>query len=321
MSGLLFMIDTPPTARPNLEIEMYDGQSDSWKPLPREERIDQLDFGHYVDTRGYTFQTHGVVYWGTAPWLWTLRTPTTSFPEAGTPPTTEPKFWVRVRNVGTVDLPISRVLPVLYNTYASVEDVARFMGVSDFNEIQDPLLTLVKNRIRAAEDWIDQYTRRSWRMRMTLNERQIFNPWGVRLNHRPVRFVMRAGAWTGSAFTAMREGRAGDYYVSVDLGFIYMTRVTLGRGLPWSSVASRYLRAPESLEMDYIWGDDFDISNYRNTVQEITLMRVASELATMQDWVVMLINNPDAMPKPEKIAQWKEDVISRSDEIRGLLLA
>src|ERR1035437_4449007 len=86
MSGLLFMIDTPPTARPNLEIEMYDGQSDSWKPLPREERIDQLDFGHYVDTRGYTFQTHGVVYWGTAPWLWTLRTPTTSFPEAGTPP-------------------------------------------------------------------------------------------------------------------------------------------------------------------------------------------------------------------------------------------
>lgn len=322
LSGLYLQVDSAPAGDPQMRIDTYDGASGSWKRLALQERVDQLGSGHSISPTGFAFKRPGVAYWGTSPWMWTLKVANSEFPEYGaSPPDSSELFWVRLVNTGAVPLTVARALPILYNTYASHQEVAQFMGLPEFTEVNDPLVTFVRKRIRANEDWLDSYTRRAWRMRTIYNERVTLNPYGILLRNHPVWFVTRMAVWTGGTLaTELYEGRQRDFYIS-DNSMVYFTRIALGRGLPWASISSRYLRLPGSVEIDYVYGEDFDVSEKREQVSSIVLKRTAADIILMQDWTALLVNNPDAVPKPEKAQQYMEESLERADELRMLLLS
>jgi hypothetical protein len=322
LSGLYVQVDLAPAGIPTVAAEMWDAATATWKSLPVQEKIDQVQVGHVLHPRAYDFTTPGVIYWGTSQWLWVLKVAGGGFPEnAVTPVDGIPYYWVRLRNVGTVDVQVARVLPNLYNTYATHQDVAHFLGLrEEFTDVRAPLQMAIRRRIRQAEDWVENYTRKSWRLRAAYNERYVFNPFGVRLKNYPVWYVTHLGVWAGSSFADMREGRNQDFWVSNDTGMVYFTRILYGRGLPWSSVATRYLRAPDALQVDYIYGFDFDMDRRRDVVSDIVIKRVAAQIVDSQDWVAVLTNNPDTVPKAEKARAWKEEAEAQAAEIRSLLV-
>jgi hypothetical protein len=321
LSGLYLRISTPPSA-PQIVIETYDGASGEWRRLPLQERISQQPTGHSIDSSAYGFDRPGVAYWGTSRWLWTLRVASPGFPELAPPPSEGViGYWVRMRNAGTAPLEVTRLLPCLYNTYATHRDVANFLGIPEFTDSTDPLQSFVRHRIRQAEDWLDAYARKTWRVRAAYSERHPFNPYGVRLRNFPIREVTRLGVWAGGQFRELVEGRNADFYASQDLGMVYFTRVIYGRGLPWSSVTSRYLRLPDALEVDYVYGFDFDVDPRRDLVHDVVVKRVAAHIVSTQDWVAVLANNPDAVPKSEKVRVWLEEQEAEAAELRGVLVA
>lgn len=322
LSGLYLQVDEAPAGEPSMVVETYDGTSGEWKKFALQEKVDQLGSGHALDPVGFSFRRSGLAYWGVSPWLWTFKVSGSEFPEYGSePPENRELYWVRLRNVGSVSLTLARVLPSLYNTYATHQEIAQFFGLPEFTEVHDPIQSFVRKRIRANEDWLDQYTRRAWRMRAVFNERATLNPFGMTLRMKPVWFVTRLAIWTGGITpTELFEGRQRDFYVS-DKSMVYFTRIALGRGLPWASIASRYLRLPDSMEIDYVYGEDFDVSDKREQVADIVIKRTAADLILMQDWTTILVNNPDAVPKPEKAQQYMEQSVDRADELRVPLLA
>lgn len=333
LAGLVLFILQPPSGVPNVVAEVYDGETDSWVTLPTVERYDNLETDYSIDPQGFTFQHSGMLQWNVVPALWQKRLPdpASGFPEA-VPLPTQPQnpngaaarelFWVRLNNLDpSISLQINRLLPSLYNTYTTVEKVARFIGMEDFDQIAAPLQDAVRERIREQEDILDDFMRSTYRFMTVINERDFFNPYGQKLIYTPVLMVTRLGVWTGSNFQTLVQGRNQDYYLDPPNGMVYYTRISLGRGLPWSRAASRYLRQPASAECDYIAGGDFDLAPKRGVIQDVVNMRVAQKIAMMQDWISYFVSNPDAVPKQEKVREWAEASENLAAQIRGMLVA
>ncbi len=321
LSGIYFNISIVPSTA-DLVPEMYDGVSNTWKVLPTRETYTQLQTGHSIDVSGYNFDTDGVVYWSFAQWQWTLKKAVdSSFPElVGTVPSDDALYWVRLRNAGANPVTIDRALPLPYNTYVTHQEMANFMGLPEFNEVNDPIQTTVRNRLRAAEDWLDNYARSTWRIKPYFNERVSFNPYGFVVKHRPIITVTRLGLWNGSSFQLMTEGRNKEWFTSPEKGMIYFTLPSF-RLRYYSFLLSRYLRQPDSVEFDYVAGADFDIHDQRGVVRDIILYKAGADLVRQLDWTVILVNNPDAVPKVEKARQWEELATTYADELRAPLVA
>lgn len=324
MSGLILIISQAPAAVPMIAVEMFDGSTNAWQPIPLQERTDQLAIGHSLSSQGYDFRASGMAYWGRSQWAWVPKASQRGFPENPDPPveSSDEMYWVRLRNLGSTPLTIDRVLPVMYNTYATVDSVAEFMGMSrPFDDVTAPTRTFIRHRIRAAEDWLDTYTRRTWRMRLQLNERPTFNPHGIKLRHVPVWFVTRFAVWAANTLQVMVEGRNQDYYVSTDTGMLYFTRVVFGRGLNWTTVSPRFMRQTQSVEVDYVYGLDFDLAEDREIVTDVVCKHVGHALVMQGDWTSWLISNPDAVPKADKAKEWKESAEEQATLFRAMLTA
>lgn len=320
LSGVYVNMSTPATS-PNIVAEAWDGRTDTWKTLPVKERYSQLELGHQIDPTGYNFDGDGAVYWGASPYLWALKTAaTSSFPESvGTVPDSSELYWVRLRNAGANGVTFDRALPLPYNTYVDHEEMASFMGMPEFDDIRAPYQSVIRDRIRSAEDWFDNYTRRSWRIRPYFSEHYDFNPYGFVVKHRPLITVMSMGFWAGTSFQSMNEGRGKDWFATPEKSLIRFTLPSFQLRY-YSFLLSRYLRQPDSVQIDYLAGDDFDIADQRGDVRDVIFYKVGADLIRQLDWTVILVNNPDAVPKPEKARQWDELAYKKADELRGLMV-
>lgn len=332
-----FVQHNPPSGTPTITVELYDGQTDTWQVVPLADRYDEFDTDYAITYPGYAFQTTGVAEWMVTDALWERRRVSATFPEpsgvpafvltqrtlSGLPQTgvavaATGLYWVRLNNQGNVAVQFDRLLPVFYNTYSNPEYLSRYLGLEDFSDVAAPLLFSIKERIHQQEDIIDDYMRKSFRIRQVLRERDLFNPYGQQARYWPLLAVTRLGVWTGTAFQLLQQGRNQDYYLDPATGMIYYTRISLGRGLPWSRAASRYLRQPASAEYDYVYGGDFDLAQRRGVLREIVTLRVAAGLTEIQDAIVYFIGNPDAVPKAEKAREWREHATALADQVRGL---
>lgn len=326
LAGVLLFINTQPTAKPDIVPEVYDGELDSWRELTLGDRFDILEDNASITYPMYSVMNTGVLSWVATTALWESRVPDgdNGFPEYAVPPTVTPQlFWIRLRNAGSVDVKIDRLLPNFYNTYATAEEITRYLGVRDFSSITHPLLTAVKERIRMQEDILDDYMRKTYRIGMVINERNFFNPYGIKPRYWPVIAVTRLGIWTGSNFQIMLQGRNQDYFVDNGPGgsnSIYFTRISLGRGIPWSRASSRFLRENASLEFDYVYGGDFELAPRRGLIKEIVTQRVCAGLIMEEDWVKLLISNPNVVSKAEKVEIWTTQADEKAEQIRGLAL-
>ena len=331
LAGVLFYLSTPAT-NVDYTVEIWNGED--WKPVVPEFAFEATASGAgYTWEQAYSFIGHGVAFWGKNPDVWRLGTsrdydvgpPVVSgWPEATavSPTANVNKFWVRI-TFGTVTgtLVLDKVFPLPYNSYTTINHVAQFMGWKSFGDITSPTAAVVRHAIRAAEDWLDNYCRKTWRIRQAFREALDFNPYGIRLRHQPPLFITRLGIWQGSSFHTMVQGRAGgsqgDYWLFPDRGMVYMNLPSF-RLRYYSFLLSRYLRQPGSIVVDYVYGTDFETHEDGQAVTQIILRLVGAELVRSADDTGLTSSGLDVLSKADKVDEWHERAMEQAEHYRGL---
>ena len=246
MSGFLYLMDAGASDLLYV-LERWNGSS--WERLPQQESYNQLKTGFAIQTQAAVFKGNGVVDFGrAAQGSWALKVPSATFPEATSPPDTVSRFWIRVRFTAGGPVTLDRLLPLLYNTYATYSDLASFMGLPEFDEIHPPTSDEVRRMLRRHEDWLDSYTRRAWRPRFVANESHDFNPYGIGLRRRPVLFLTEVGLWQGNRFDAMTIGRGEDTFLDPETGMLYPNTPSF-RLRFYSFLLSRFIRSMPQASM------------------------------------------------------------------------
>lgn len=313
ISGALYMV-TAGASDLKYTAERWNGES--WERLPQQEAYAELTSGFDVLEQAADFAGHGVVDWGRAPGRWAVKVPTSAWPEAAVPPdTVGGRYWVRLRFTSGGPATLDRVLPLLYNTYATYTDLASFMGLPEFDEVHPPTAEAVRRILRRHEDWLDRYTRRSWRPRLVKHETHDFNPYGVGLRRRPVFFVTEVGLWNGASFEVMRVGRGEDVYLDPQTGMVYPLTPSY-RLRYYSFLLSRFMRQKRSFRLSYVYGDDIDVSETGGAASDAVLRRAAADLTISGDWSSYLTSGLDVVPKSQRVEQWQREAEEIADRLR-----
>ncbi len=299
-------------------VEQYDGTA--WQLLPQQELYSQVSSGFTIVSQAYAFTATGLIQWGESPWQHNKVTPSaTGFPESVATPDTTARYWYRLTIQSGGPTTISRFLPTLYNPYTTVDEVNSFMGLNyPFDDIRPPTIDMVKKIIAGVEDWLDFYTRKSWRLRNVQNDLYDFNPYCVFLRYRPVRLVSAVRIWNGNSFEAFTQGRGQDYWLNPRNGQIVFTLPSF-RMRMYNALLTRYLMQPGSMQVDYVYGDDFELSDKREMVRDIARMRTSAQLVLESDWTGLMSSGLEVVPKAEKAREWLDYSEARAVELRGLL--
>lgn len=312
LAGLLFFVNAPASVM-TYTIEVYDGEA--WERLLPEKSYENLRSGFVWDT-AWQFQSDGALFWGRIPYHLAQEKASSTFPEAHAPPSTDTRYWFRITFTAVSSLILSRVHPLLYNTYASVKDVGNFLSLPNyFTDTSSPSADVVRQSIRDQEDWLDNYCRRSWRTRYKVGETHGFNPYGIRPKNQPPMEVTRVALWNGSALDVMTSGRGDQYFLDREVGMVYFTLPSF-RLRYYSFLLSRYLRQPGSLIIDYLYGDDFETSKNAADVQFIIQRLVGADLVRNNDETGMFSSGLEVLSKSEKVAEWQKTAEDRADNLR-----
>lgn len=306
-------------------FEAYD--ADAWRPLSQQERYDQLSTGFAQAAQGYAFTGPGVVFWGkgaatgrssSQAYLHATATPSpTGFPEAVAVPETEERYWVRLR-VTSGSAQINRVLPRLYNSYVTVDQVASFLGLPTFDDTHSPTRDTVRDMIVGIEDWLDNWTRKTWRLQGFQNDSYDFNPAGILLRTRPGFVVSQLRLWNGNSFDVMTQGRGHDYWYDPRLSLVTFTFPSF-RMRQYGAVMSRSANQPGSIQIDWVAGGDYETDPRRTLVWDTVVRRVCADLVTQSDWTGLISSGLEVLPKADKVREWAERAQQQADELRGLI--
>lgn len=321
IAGVLFYLSTA-ASDADYTVEIWNGEE--WKAVVPEYAFEATATGAgYTWEQAYNFAGHGVAYWGKNPDVWRLGTSSSTWPESLAPPTDElSRYWVRITfSSVSGTLVLDKVFPLPYNSYATLNHVAQFMGWKSFGDITSPTAAVVRHCIRGVEDWLDHFCRKTWRIRGAFREPYDFNPYGIRLNHQPPLFVTRLGMWQGNTFTAMTQGRAGggngEYWLHPQRGMVYFNLPSF-RLRYYSFLLSRYLRQPGSIVVDYVYGTDFETHEQAQTVTHIVLRLVGAELVRNADDTGLTSSGLDVLSKADKVDEWQEWGEAQAEHLRGL---
>ncbi len=312
LAGFLFMNPSGSEVT-DYYAEVWNG--DEWVRLQPEHSF-QSQAADYTWDTAWSFQNTGTLFWGKSTISPRHQKSSNRWPETGTAPAAVNRFWYRITfpTGGTV---LDTVWPLMYNTYASPEEVAEFFGVADFNAISQPNLDYIRRSIRDAEDWLDNYTRKSWRIRSTVEEGADFNPYGFRPRHQPLMMVTRLGLWNGSSFDVLNYGRGEDYWTDVGKGMVFMTLPSFRmRNYGW--LLSRYIRQPSSIILDYLWGADFETHEDAENVSWIIKRLVGADMVNTSEETGIFRSGLDILSKGEKMAAWQEQAQERADTLRAI---
>lgn len=307
-AGVLAFLSTVPSPSPSYIIEQFDG--DTWRSLPLEESLVNLNTGVELH--------RGSLFWGLSPFTWERLVFSTTVPENGTPVDSQARYWVRLRVVSG-EIIIDRCLPQLYNTYASLEDLEGYIGFQ-FDDVRAPTRTTVRKMLRASEDWLDQYCRRSWRPRIAYNETYNFNPYGNKLRKYPPWFLISAQLWDGSNYQSLIEGKAKDVFLDLPSGQIKFT-TPQQRLWNYTWLLSRHYKQTGSLLVTYAYGDDFDTCEYAELIREIVMMRTGARLINQSDTTGIFTSGMDTVSKTDKMRTWAEDAEEKAAELRMPLIS
>lgn len=303
------------TGTPAYVVEEFDG--DTWQDLPLQEAYTTLATGYQRIYPAYALQANGVAQWGASPFNHQQKVPNSTFPESAAPPDTNAGYWTRLRiTSGTVT--ITRALPRMFNTYADVDGIAAFMGLESFADTSAPTRAQVRTLIADAEDWLENWTRKSLRLSYHRNDDYQFQPYGVFLNYRPGWEVVNARLWSGNGYQSLVQGRTNDFYFEpVTSRFIFT--LPSFNVQQYSYLLSRNLRMPNALQLDWVSGGDFQTDPRRNLLRDIVQRIVAVEIITSADWTGVLASGVEHLSPDVRVRQWYEKAQKEADELRGLI--
>jgi len=314
LAGVLFLGNTGSEVTDFIPA-LWNG--DEWVTIQRQRALINAAAG-FTWEPGFSFQSAGTVTWGKTREVPMNTRATTTFPESTAPPATVTRFWYRI-TFPTAGPVLDTVWPMMYNTYTTTDEMAEFLGIADLSEITQPNLDYMRRSIRDQEDWLDHYTRKSWRIQSTVDEGANFNPYGFKPKNQPVIQVTRLGLWNGSSFDILQYGRGEDYWLDPGPGMVFLTMPAF-RMRYYSWLLSRYIRSPSSLVLDYIWGADFETHEDAENVSWIIKRLVGADLVRTNDETGIFRSGLEILSKGEKLQSWREEAMDRAEELRSVYM-
>ena len=307
-----FELDTAGDYGTLLDWEYWDGSA--WKNLPI--------------SRNYVLDSISGVIQFRSPSNWTSTT-LTGVESANTGLKTEDtsagtaKYWIRVSTstvttIGTM----KRSFPFPNYGYTTPSRIAQFLQLrQDFSTTTSPSISDVERIIERIESRIDRYSTNSWKPNFRQDETYEFSRHGIVLKRQPAIKVIDLSIWDGSTFALLAEGRAQDYFVDAKTGIIPITRLL---SIPFtytrSSTAWGFGEFKRSLNVNYVWGRDFDEDNASGMVEDITTKLASADIISNYDYTTIVPQGTDRYSLEQKVNYWRENAEERLEELRSVRL-
>lgn len=295
-----------------LSHQYYNGTT--WKVLPT--------------ITAYNWNTSKYMRW-TLPSDWIKVEFTSTFPSSSTPPDTDERYWIRISCTAVATQAVIsklRIIPyVLYSTPQKVSDLLTLKKV--FDEGTTPKFNAVEDFIRRAEDKIDYRTKKSWRANMVTEENDAiyvdYNRYGIYLRNKDFFRVYSLQLWNGSNFEALIEGRDNDYFMNMNEGMIYITRLYMQPAM--YSMTGRYQtygwgEYKNSVKVDYIYGRNWETAPEYYIVEGIATKLAAIEVMRHADYTGLIVSGSDKVTYDNKIRLMTEEIETDLDSLTGIAI-
>lgn len=228
-------------------------------------------------------------------------------------------------------------------TYCTTREVADFFQkYEDFDSSSNPTASEVERRIRAASNWIDDYTGHAWRERRVVDSMKDYRSqyyWRagmpLYLMKRDIRVPLKSAqdlldesgngidtqeeaerradellVWQGNGYRdwveddELRYGRDQDYWIDERQGHLYIYRRRL------------WFRRHKEIKLSYRYGK----KRVPQTIRDICAKRAAAYLLETQQYRVTTPGNEEAPDDLKVSERWKEECkeeLKPYKEIRG----
>ena len=233
------------------------------------------------------------------------------------------KYWMRVAaSAVTTIATMKRSFPFPNYGYTTPSRIAQFLQLrQDFSTTTAPNISEVERIIERIESRIDRYTTNSWKPNYRQDETYEFSRHGIVLKRQPAIKVIDLSIWNGSAFTVLSEGRAQDYFVDAKTGIIPITRLL---SIPFtytrSSNAWGFGEFKRAININYVWGRDFDEDIASGMVEDITTKLASADIISNYDYTTMVPQGTDRYSLEQKVNYWRENAEERIEELRSVRL-
>jgi len=305
-----FELDTAGVYGTLLDWEFWDGSA--WKNLP-------ISRNYVLDSVSGVIQFRVPNDWATTTLTGVegantgLKTVDTS---AGTA-----KYWLRVAaSTVTTAATMKRSFPFPTYGYTTPTRISQFLQLrQDFSTTTAPDISEVERIIERVESRIDRYTTNSWKPNFRQDETYEFSRHGLVLKRQPAIRVIDLSIWDGSAFALLAEGRSQDYFVDAKTGIIPITRLL---SIPFTytrqSTAWGFGEFKRSINVNYVWGRDFDEDVASGMVEDITTKLAAADIISNYDYTNIVPQGTDRYSLEQKVSYWRENAEERIEELRSV---
>jgi len=233
------------------------------------------------------------------------------------------KYWMRVAaSAVTTIATMKRSFPFPNYGYTTPSRIAQFLQLrQDFSTTTAPNIAEVERIIERIESRIDRYTTNSWKPNYRPDETYEFSRHGVVLKRQPAIKVIDLSIWDGSAFLVLADGRSQDYFVDPKTGIIPITRLL---SIPFtytrSSTAWGFGEFKRSININYVWGRDFDEDIASGMVEDITTKLASADIISNYDYTAIVPQGTDRYSLEQKVNYWRENAEERIEELRSVRL-
>ena len=310
--AVFFELDTAGDYGTLLDWEYWDGSA--WKNLP-------IARNYVLDAVSGVIQFRSPSDWATTTLTGVESTNTdlkTEDTSAGTA-----KYWIRVAaSAVTIIGTMKRSFPFPNYGYTTPTRISQFLQLrQDFSTTTAPAILEVERIIERIESRIDRYTTNSWKPNFRQDETYEFSRHGIVLKRQPAIKVIDLSIWNGSAFTVLSEGRAQDYFVDAKTGIIPITRLL---SIPFtytrSSNAWGFGEFKRAININYVWGRDFDEDIASGMVEDITTKLASADIISNYDYTTLVPQGTDRYSLEQKVNYWRENADERIEELRSVRL-
>ena len=231
------------------------------------------------------------------------------------------KYWLRVSaSAVTITATMKRSFPFPSYGYTTPTRISQFLQLrQDFSTTTTPSKEDVERVIERVESRLDRYTTNSWKPNYRQDETYEFSRHGLVLKRQPAIKVIDLSIWNGSDFTLLADGRSQDYFVDAKTGIIPITRLL---SIPFtytrSSNAWGFGEFKRALNVNYVWGRDFDEDVAAGQVEDIITKLASADIISNYDYTNIVPQGTDRFALEQKVNFWRENADERMEELRSV---
>lgn len=250
---------------------------------------------------------------------WERYSFTDADPHVAVPPDSQDRFWIKISVTSVVSAAtVTSITVSPYTQYTTVDAVSDFLQYTGFDDESTPTEATVEDIIARHESELDKLTRRSWRVRETV-EYQEFNYAGIKCIHSPIRQLRKVQIWQGTNWRNLALGRTGEAYPNESLGMVYFTRFFVPIFVPYSGggavmpfVYLYMMRYP--VELTYIYGEDFESAEDAGMVEQCVILMASLTLLQQYERSILTKAGVDRVEMSTRLRMWREQIddITRS---------